>query len=270
MKINQYTELYGVIGNPVRHSMSPAMHNAAFADRGINAVYLAFEVEGLKDCINGMRSIGIKGFSVTLPFKTEVIPLLDEVDDVTLKIGAVNTVVNDDDHLEGYNTDALGALRALEEKTDISGKKVVIIGAGGGARSIVYILKKKGLEVIIANRSPVRGSDLGKLLDCPFIPLDELVDVQADILINTTPVGMSPDVDKSPVPEKVLKKGMVVMDIIYNPLKTRLLSVAEERGCLTINGLSMFIHQGAEQFRLWTGIEAPVGVMTRAVEKALG
>jgi shikimate dehydrogenase len=267
--IDQYTEVYGVIGKPVRHSLGPAMHNAAFREKWINAVYLAFEPVDLQDCIRGCRSMGIKGLSVTIPFKSDIIPFLDEADDFALRIGAVNTVVNTGNRLKGYNTDASGALRALEEMTDISNRRAVIIGAGGAARAIGYILKQRGLEVTIANRSVDRGMDLGRSLGCQFIQLDKLSDVRADILINTTPVGMSPNVDISPVTEKAFKEGQVVMDIIYTPLKTRFLAMAEDRGCQTINGLPMFIYQGAEQFRLWTGIEAPLDVMTEAVKKAL-
>jgi len=267
--IDQHTEVYGVIGSPIRHSLSPAMHNAAFREKGMNAVYLAFEPSHLGDCINGVRSLGIKGLSVTIPFKSDIIPLLDEADDLALRIGAVNTVVNIDKRLKGYNTDALGALRALEEKTDVSGRRAVIIGAGGAARAIGYMLKQRGLEIIIANRSVDRGTDLSRSLGCEFIQLDKLVEVSADILINTTPVGMYPNLGISPSPEKAFKEGIVVMDIIYNPPKTRFLAMAEARGCRIVNGLSMFIYQGAEQFRLWTGIEAPLDVMTEAVKKAL-
>jgi shikimate dehydrogenase len=267
--IDQYTEVYGVIGNPVRHSLSPAMHNAAFREKGMNAAYLAFEVSDLRACIKGVRSMGIKGLSVTIPFKSEIIPLLDEVDDLALRIGAVNTVVNDGGCLNGCNTDAIGALRALEDEVDISGRKVVITGAGGAARAIGYILKQRGLEITVANRSVDRGMDLCRDLDCKFIPLDKLPDIHTDVLINTTPVGMSPHVDMSSVPEDVFKEGMVVMDIIYNPLKTKFLAMAEARGCRIINGLPMFIYQGAEQFRLWTGLEAPVVTMSGAVEKEL-
>jgi shikimate dehydrogenase len=269
MRIDQHTHLYGVIGNPVRHSLSPAMQNAAFEDKGINAVYLAFETRDIEGCIRGIRSLGIKGLSVTIPFKSEIIPLLDEVDDLARLIGAVNTVVNENGLLRGYNTDAVGALRALEEKIDISCKRAVIIGAGGAARAIGYILKQRGLEIIIANRSIERGVDLCRSLDCKFIRIEEVTDASADILINTTPVGMSPGMDMCPVPYDALKQGMVVMDIIYNPLKTKLLVVAEARGCIIINGLAMFIYQGAEQFRLWTGIDAPLEVMRHSVEKEL-
>jgi|WetSurMetagenome_2_1015567.scaffolds.fasta_scaffold296516_2 shikimate dehydrogenase len=269
MRIDQYTQLYGVIGNPVRHSLSPIMHNAAFEDRRINAVYLAFEIKELEDCIKGVRSLGIKGLSVTIPFKSEIIPFLDEVDDLAKRIGAVNTVVNEDGFLKGYNTDASGALRALEGKTDISGKRVVIIGAGGTARAAGYILKQKGMDITIANRSRERGMALAESLGCGFVNLKELTDIKHDILINTTPVGMSPDVDECPVPQEALQEDMVVMDVIYNPLKTKLLAMAEARGCTILNGLPIFIYQGAEQFRLWTGLDAPVTIMDEAVKKVL-
>jgi len=270
MMIDQYTGVYGVIGNPVRHSLGPAMHNAAFREKGVNAVYLAFEATDPGDCIRGVRSLGVRGLSVTIPFKSDIIPFLDEVDGLALRIGAVNTVVNKDGSLKGYNTDAVGALMALEKKTEVSGKRIVIMGAGGAARAIGYMLKEMGAVVAVSNRSPGRGMTLCRDLDCEFVEQDKLQDLNTDILINATPVGMSPYMDMSPVPEKMFKEGMVVMDIIYNPLETRFLAMAKARGCRTINGLPMFINQGAEQFRLWTGIEAPVDVMTAAVEKELG
>jgi shikimate dehydrogenase len=265
--IDQQTHLYGVVGKPIGHSLSPAMHNAAFSEKGVNAVYLAFETSDIGDVIKGMKALGIKGLSVTIPYKADVIPLLDEVDDMALKIGAVNTIVNQDGILKGYNTDAVGALKALEEKTKISGKRCLIIGAGGAARAIGYILKDKGLDVIVANRSLERGEALCRDMGCEFIPLSGLEYQTADILINTTPVGMVPETELLPVPEKVLNGGMVVMDIIYNPLETRLIKIAKSMGCVSINGLSMFIHQGAEQFRLWTGLDAPISVM---IEAAIG
>ncbi|MFC1868600.1 shikimate dehydrogenase [Thermodesulfobacteriota bacterium] len=270
MIINQDTGLYGVVGSPIGHSLSPTMHNAAFLKTGVNAVYLAFETRDIEGCMIGMKALGIKGMSVTIPHKSDVIPLLDKVDELAKKIGAVNTIVNDGGRLVGYNSDAIGALRALEEKVEISGKSCLIIGAGGAARAIGYILKEKGVEVTVANRSLEPGKALSHSLGCRFIPLGDLGNATTDILINTTPVGMAPKKDLSIVPENVLKKGMVVMDIIYNPLKTKFLSMAEAGGCLTVNGLGMFIHQGVEQFRLWTGIEAPIRTMTEAVKEALG
>ncbi len=269
MIINQHTKLYGVVGHPISHSLSPTMQNAAFSASGLNAIYLAFETRDIEGCLKGVRALGIGGMSVTLPHKSAVIPLLDEVDGLAKRIGAVNTLVNDDGKLIGYNTDAVGALNALATKTELSGKTCLIIGAGGAARAIGFILKEKGVELELANRSAERGRALARSLACPFMPLDELEETTADLLIQTTPIGMTPDEEGCPIPEQILKKGMVVMDIIYNPLETRLLTMARARGCLTINGLGMFIYQGAEQFRLWTGLEAPVNAMTRAVKEAL-
>jgi len=269
MIIDQDTQLYGVVGNPIRHSLSPAMHNAAFLAGGLNAVYLGFETEDIQACLKGMKELGIKGMSVTIPYKSEVMPFLDEVEDQVAAIGAVNTIVNRDGRLTGYNTDALGALRALEENTELSGKRCIMIGAGGAARAIGYILKKKGVELTIANRSVERGISLCKSLDCRFVNMEEVVNEGGDILINTTPVGMTPNEESCPVPEKVLKRGMVVMDIIYNPLETRLLATARGRACKVVNGLAMFVYQGAEQFRLWTGREAPIKIMFEALRAAL-
>jgi shikimate dehydrogenase len=267
--MNQHTDIYGVLGHPLTHSLSPIMQNAAFSERGLNAVYLAFETKSLKDALKGMRALNIKGMSVTIPHKSAVIPLLDQVDDLAKRIGAVNTIVNDQGRLVGYNTDALGALKALEEKTQVFGKTCLILGAGGAARAIGYILRKHGADLTLANRSHARGRELADLLECPFVPLEEANDVQVDLLIQTTSVGMYPNDKESIVSSDALHSGMVVMDIVYNPIETELLRTARDRGCVTVNGLGMFIRQGAEQFRLWTGLEAPVQVMSSAVEEAL-
>ena len=269
MKVDQHTALYAVIGNPVRHSLSPALHNAAFSATGLNAVYLAFEAEEIEGCVKGIKAFSIKGASVTIPFKTAVVPYLNEMDPLASRIGSANTIVNENGRLKGYNTDALGALKALEEKIRLPGMTCIIIGAGGAARAIGFILKENGVAISIANRSRKRGERLALSLGCEFIPLDEIKGAKGDILIQTTPVGMYPHVDQCPVPEQMLKEGMVVMDIIYNPDKTKLLRAAKARGCTTISGVDMFIHQGAEQFRLWTGIDPPVAVMNHVVKEAL-
>ena len=269
MIIDQYTALYGVVGFPLKHSLSPVMHNAAFIAIGLNAVYLAFETRDLEGCIQGMKALGIKGMSVTIPYKSAIISLLDEVDGSAKRIGAVNTVVNHEGRLIGYNTDATGGLKALKEKFEPRGKSCLIIGAGGAARAIGFILKEQGAFLTITNRTFARGEHLARSLECPYVPLTEVKSVQADLLIQTTPVGMYPRDDECLIPRDVLKQGMVVMDIIYNPLETKLLRLARDRGCLTISGLDMFIYQGAEQFRLWSGIEAPVNDMNRAVREAL-
>ena len=269
MVIDQYTELYGVLGNPVRHSLSPLMFNAAFTHENINAVYLAFESVDVEGAIKGMRALGIKGMSVTIPHKSSVIPLLDEIDPLANDIGAVNTVVNKGGRLIGYNTDAAGALMALEDAVEVTGKNCIIVGAGGAARAIGYILKKHDVNIAVANRSEERGRMLANSLGSRYINLEQLENENPDILINTTPVGMTPNAGSCPVPENVLKQGMTVMDIIYNPRRTKLLNIASDRGCRVVDGLGMFIYQGAEQFRLWTGQEAPVKLMKRKVEEAL-
>ena len=267
--IDQHTVLYGVVGWPTGHSLSPAMHNAAFAAAGINGVYLAFAVRDIAGCMAGIRALGIRGLSVTIPHKSAVIPHLDDLDERAKEIGAVNTVVNRDGRLIGYNTDAAGALKALEERISLAGRRCVILGAGGAARAIAFALRDKVAAITVANRSPDRGRALAQSLGCSFISLDELKGVQADLLIQTTPVGMAPGDRACPISEQILKEGMAVMDIIYNPLETKLLAMARSRGCVTIAGLSMFIHQGAEQFRLWTGGEPPTQAMMRAVLELL-
>lgn len=251
--IDASTELYGIIGNPVRHSLSPILHNKAFRTIGLNAVYLAFEVKNLKETIRGIRELGIRGVSVTHPFKTEVISLLDEVDVVVEEIGAVNTIANEGGKLIGYNTDWRGAMEALEEKIDMNGKRVVLLGAGGAARAIGFGLKGRGCQVMIVNRSFDKALNLAKDLGCTYPLPSSIEDLEADVIINATSVGMSPNDGKSPLPKKVLKEGMAVMDIVYQPLQTKLLREAEEMGCQTINGLEMLTYQGAAQLEIWTG-----------------
>ena len=269
VRIDQYTALYGVVGFPLKHTLGPIMHNTALRLTDQNAVYLAFETEDIEGCLRGMRALGIRGMSVTIPHKSAVIPYLDEVDPLAKRIGAVNTILNNDGRLIGYNTDALGAYKALEKKIAPSGKNCLIFGAGGAARAVGFILNEKGVKISVVNRSQERGKELALLLGCQYKPLEKIGETRADFLIQTTPVGMYPSIDRCIVPEGILEEGMVVMDIVYNPLETRLLKMAKSRGCVTINGLSMFINQGAEQFRLWTGINPPMNAMSLAVERVL-
>jgi len=268
VKIDEHTFIYGVVGYPLSHSLSPVMHNAAFRELGLNAVYLAFESTDLEATIRSGRAMGIKGLSVTIPFKSRVIPLLDRMDPMARKIGAVNTVAREEEGLVGYNTDAAGGLKALQEVTDPRGKRVVILGAGGAARAIGHILSENGGRLTIVNRSIKPGEDLARDLDAVFVPLAEFNRFETDILINATPLGMYPDEDHSPL-ELEEAKAEVVMDVIYNPLETRLLRMAKARGAVTVPGIRMFVFQGAEQFRLWTGLKAPVEVMEDVVRQAL-
>ena len=267
--INSNTEIYAVLGDPISHSLSPVMHNSAFSHVNYNGVYLAFRAKDIGKAISGIRALGIKGAGITIPHKVEVMEFLDQVADTAGKIGAVNTIINRHGKITGYNFDSIGAVKAVKEKTGIKDKTVAILGAGGAARAVGYGIIAEGGRLIILNRTKDKGEKLAADLGSDFCPLEDFKKVKCDILINTTSLGMTPNLDQMPVEKKHLNKGMIVMDIIYNPLKTRLLSVAEDMGCTTIDGVSMFVFQGARQFELWTGKKAPVDLMKKTVLKAL-
>ena len=267
--IDSNTSFLGLIGNPVEHSLSPVMHNQAFAAVGYNGIYLAFKIIDLDSAIKGIKALNFKGVSVTIPHKVNVIQYLDGIDDAAEKIGAVNTIVNRKGKLIGYNTDCPGALEALSAKTAIQGKSVAVIGAGGAARAIGFGLVSTGGRVTIFNRSRATGERLAADLKAEFLPLSDWQPNRYEILINTTPVGMYPDTGATPLPKKNLSKEMVVMDIVYNPLKTCLLKEADAKGCRTISGITMLVFQAALQFELWTGEKAPVDVMQHSALAAL-
>ncbi len=267
--INSNTAIYAILGDPISHSLSPVMHNSAFSHLNYNGVYLAFSAKKIGKAISGIRALGIKGAGITIPHKVAVMEFLDEIDDLAGKIGAVNTIINRQGKITGYNFDSIGAVKAIKEKTGINNKAVAILGAGGAARAVGYGIISEGGRLIILNRTKDKGEKLAADLGSEFCPLEDFKGLKCDILINTTPVGMEPNVDGMPVEKKHLNKGMVVMDIVYNPLKTRLLRVAEDMGCKTIDGVSMFVFQGAGQFELWTGKKAPVDLMRKTVLKAL-
>lgn len=270
MQLDSHTRLFGVIGDPVSHSLSPAMHNAAFAQTGFNGAYLAFHVTDVTAALGGMKSLGIKGFSVTIPHKITVMDQIDDVDEMARNIGAVNTIVNDNGTLRGSNTDCLGAINALKEKTPIKGRKVVLIGAGGAARAIACGIQAEKGDLTIVNILEDEGLTLSKELSVPYFPLSDFSSLDYDILINATPVGMSPDTDAMPVPIENLKEDRVVMDIVYNPIQTKLLKEAARRGNQIVDGVAMFVYQGVAQFELWTDLDAPVDLMRKVVLKALG
>jgi len=257
------------LANPVAQSLSPLMHNAALKEMGISGGYSAFCVSDIESAINGIKGMNINGASITIPFKVAVMEFLDEINNDALKIGAVNTIVNDNGRLIGFNTDWLGLMRTLQELMPIKDKKFVIIGAGGTARSAVYgILKEGGLPVIV-NRTIAKGKILATKFNCSCYSFSDLPGIKADYLINTTPVGMYPNNDQSPVEAALLSGYKYVIDVIYNPLKTKLLRDAKEQGCGIVSGLDMFVHQGAEQLRLWTGKEPPRELMKKVVIERL-
>jgi shikimate dehydrogenase len=250
------------------------IHNGAFRRLGWNAVYLAFEVKNLEEALRGVRGLGVRGVSVTLPFKTEVLPFLDKVEGLAKKLGAVNTIVNRRGRLIGYNTDCEGALEALEEKVDLRGRNVLLLGAGGAARAIGFGLKERGVPLTVVNRSKGRGQALCKELRCDYLPVSSLArmkeeGLEADIIINATSLGMYPREEETPVPKKLLKKGMLVMDIVYEPLQTKLLREAKEKGCVTVDGLEMLIRQGMAQFEIWTGRRLNIEEIRKDLRRAL-
>ena len=281
-RISGKTKVCGIIGDPVEHSMSPAMHNAAFKKMGLDYVYVAFSVKKaeLGKAIGGMRALNIKGLNVTIPHKVAVLELLDKLDPLAEKIGAVNTIINDDGKLTGYNTDATGFLQPLLEKgIETRGKNIVILGAGGASRGISFILAGRGANMTILNRQVERAKELANRIRQTFgsqvtaLELTKenlsLVLNKTDILVNATSVGMSPNSEETPVNADLLKPGIIVYDIVYNPVKTRLLQQAEAAGAETISGLDMLVWQGALAFEKWTGIEAPVKLMKQEALKLL-
>ena len=285
MAISGKTRVCGVIGDPIEHTMSPVMHNAAFRKLGIDYVYVPFRVtsDEIGDAIAGMRALNLAGLNVTIPHKVSVIHFLDEMDPLARKIGAVNTVVNDKGFLRGYNTDASGFLQAMLDKgVRPAGRKVVVLGAGGAARAICYILAENGAGLSILNRALELdwarnlAAEIAGAFDTETSALELNRDNLAkalsgsDILVNATSVGMSPGTRDTLVPADLLKSVPVVFDIIYNPVRTRLRSEAEQAGALTISGLDMLVCQGALSFEKWTGQKAPLEIMKKEALKGLG
>jgi shikimate dehydrogenase len=227
-------------------------------------------VQDLARAVQGLRGLNLGGVSVTIPFKEEIMPLLDEVDEQARRIRAVNTVVNRGGRLWGANTDWEGALTALSHRTEVAGSHVLVLGAGGGGRAIVYAVRQAGGEVTVTDLDENRARTLAREFGANFLPLEQAVQGPATILINATPVGMAPNSGAIPLPPDKLTQFGVVMDIVYHPLQTRLLQEAAARGCRTIDGLQMLIYQGARQFELLTGRPAPVEIMRQAALAALG
>ena len=280
MDINAHTQFCGVIGNPVEHSFSPAIHNAAFQKLGLNFVYLAFRVEVIGDAIKGLRALGnFRGASVTIPHKVAAVPFLDSIEPTARHIGAINTIVAAGGKLTGYNTDATGALRALREGgVALKGQRVVMLGSGGAARAIAFALgTEPGIEhlTILGIDEQERAALAQDLrsktgMTVQESPLDDgmlqKVLPDAHVLIHGTPIGMSPKVHETSVPATLLHAGLTVMDIVYNPRDTRLLKDAKVAGCRVIPGLEMFLHQASAQFELWTNQAAPTDVMRAVLE----
>lgn len=273
-------KLFGVIGDPIAHSMSPLMHNDLFQLYKLDAHYFPFHVkkENLASAINGLKVLGVSGFNVTVPHKVEVMSLLDEIDPLAKAIGAVNTVVNENGKLIGYNTDGNGYVRALTNYvSNIEDKQMLMIGAGGAARALFFSLASAGVKRIdIANRTVAKADALieecPNQIDAKAMTMQEAENAigEYDVIIQTTSIGMSPKTEERPLNPERLKMGAFVSDIIYNPLETRILTEAKQRGATIQNGLDMFVFQGALAFELWTGIFPDTERMKHIVQMQLG
>jgi shikimate dehydrogenase len=277
MAISGKTRVCGVIGDPIEHTLSPIMHNAAFRALGLDYVFLAFKVKPaeVENALNGMRALNIRGLNVTMPHKSAVLNFLDRVDLSAQIVNSVNTVLNKESKLFGFNTDGVGALKALRENgVDPKGRKVLLLGAGGAARAIAYTMSKEADELAVLNRTVKQAQALAKLLEKTankkigagsLSPKEIQHNLQdSDILINATSIGMKPNADESPISPKLLRPDLAVMDIVYNPIETRLEKDAKAAGAKVVSGVEMLIFQGAASFEVWTGKSAPVEVMRQA------
>lgn len=264
-------QIYGILAHPAGHSLSPALHNAAFKSLGLDAYYYSFDIAEteLEDFMAGLNDGGVCGLSVSLPYKEKVMNFLDEIDEDAHAIGAVNTVKNEDGKLIGSNTDWLGIRMALSEVTDFPGKKCLVLGAGGSARAAVYALKKAGVsEIWILNRTAEKAESLAKEFDCQFGSLDEVAKIAPDIIVQTTSIWLE-DPQAKLIDAEALKPGMVVMDIVYQPLLTPLLVQAKDRGCTIVTGDKMLLYQAVEQFKIWTEKDPPADVMRQTLKQKL-
>ncbi|MHC4713776.1 MAG: shikimate dehydrogenase [Planctomycetota bacterium] len=262
------SEVFGVVGNPIGHSVSPHIHNAAFRASSINAVYVPFEVEDFDAFIGGVKCLSPRGFSVTVPHKESAFRAAGAMDDVTRRIGSLNTLKFDGASISGTNTDWQAAVKsvraAMPRGETLAGKQVLLLGAGGAARAIAYGFAHEGAEVTIANRTLERGRSLASQLGCKNVPWEERSQVEYDVLINSTSLGMYPSIRSTPFPREALKPGKVVFDAVYNPRVTRLLGEARAADCVTVDGLSMLVRQAAAQYEFWFGEKAPLDEMHRA------
>ncbi|MEE1550413.1 MAG: shikimate dehydrogenase [Nitrospinaceae bacterium] len=262
-------KIYGVIGNPISKSMGYLIHNRAFKETGSSDIYVPFLVDNVEKFFKGFSPY-FEGLSVTMPFKEDIMAVIDEVDETARKIGAVNTVVRDGEGWKGYNTDCTGAVKALEEHIDLNGKKVLIIGAGGTAKAIGHGVREKGAKITVTyNKNKERGTQLAKELGAEVVNVQDAGEEEVDVLINCSPVGMNPDVEATPISSRHLRNGMIVFDSVYNPPETRLIRDAKAAGCIAISGIELFINQAVGQFELWTGQKAPANPMRDVVVKTI-
>jgi 3-dehydroquinate dehydratase/shikimate dehydrogenase len=265
-EIGRDTRVYGILGRSVGHSLSPIIHNRAFAERGIDARYVTLEAEALEAFVQSLPPLKLSGFSVTAPYKVDILPHLAEIDEMAALCGSVNTVVvRDDGTLQGSSTDGSGVLVPLKKRLDVKGKPVVIVGAGGAARAAAFALHRKKAQVTLLARDPAKAAVVATAVGCEYGDLSTIGNRTWDVLINATPIGGMATVKDTPVPASCLRRGTVVFDMVYVPQQTRLLREAQAAGCQIIGGLEMLLAQAVGQFETWTGTEAPGDVMLEAV-----
>lgn len=274
MRISAKTKICIIIGDPVEHSLSPAMHNKAYESVGIDDqfVYIGarVKIENVKSVVEAMKVMNIRGLTCTIPHKIEVMKYLDWIDETVKKIGAVNSVVNDGGMLKGYNTDWLGVVTPLEKMGSLKNKKVAVLGAGGAARSIIFGVQKKGAHVTVLNRTLEKAKQLADEFDCEATSLSNKLTIQqADILINATPIGMHPHENETPIDTGLITKNQIIFDVVYVPYETKLLKKAKEKGAKIIHGIEMLLYQGTAQFELYTGNKAPEEVMRKFLHDKL-
>lgn len=286
-QIDHNTKLIGVIGHPIKHSYSPLMHNFEFRSKNLNYLYLPFDIppSNLREALKGMIVLGIKGFNVTIPHKEKIIQYLDHVSDEAASVGAVNTIVNEGGLLHGYNTDIYGIVETLNPyKDEIYKNNVTIIGAGGAARAVIYTLIRhfRVEKIFVLNRTIEKVEALRdyfkdkmhfeNIFTDELIPVDNIENIKSsNLIINTTPIGMYPNISETPIDiSEVFNSNQMVFDLIYNPLKTEFLKIAEAKGATIINGLKMFVEQGAKAFELWTGQLMDTNKIYKELQKRLG
>lgn len=251
-------------------SLGAAMHLAGYRALDLAFTYVPFGISDLESALCGMRALGIRGFGISMPFKQAVLPLVDAIDPLAARIGAVNTVVNDGGRLTGYNTDCVGAVRALEEVTTLAGKRALLLGAGGAARAVAHGLADRGVRLCIANRDSDKAHALAAEIGSSAATLDETERAATyDLVVNATSVGMAEIASESPIPEGALREGQIVMDLVYKPIETALVRSARRRGAITVHGGRMLLYQAARQFELYTRHEAPLSIMDEALRAAM-
>jgi 3-dehydroquinate dehydratase/shikimate dehydrogenase len=268
-QIDASTKVYGVAGNPVRHSLSPLMHNMAFRRETVNGVFLPLQTTRMNDLLTLTREVPLHGLAITMPFKSDILKHLAKTDAISEKIGACNTVVRGQDgKLYGFNTDVAAIVRPLERRLPLSSAKILVLGTGGAGRAAVFGLADKGAEVFVCNRTPETAKKLARQAKAKFIRRDQLAKSSFDVIINATPVGMRSLKPASPLEAKELN-ARLVFDLVYNPIDTPLIRMAREKGLPVVTGVEMFVHQGARQFEIWTSKPAPEEEMLRVVVHAL-